>query len=96
LTVPTAILSTAHSDIDDLSEMCKFHDCTHNSEPNCAIQQAICDGVLSIERLESYRKLKKETKYEGLNSKQIETRWVAQTLELILAHRQLGLVLLKR
>ncbi|GAB6153767.1 hypothetical protein JCM17380_25170 [Desulfosporosinus burensis] len=66
-------LSKAFSDIDNLSEMCKFHDCTHNSEPSCAIQQAICDGVLSIERLESYRKLKKETKYEGLNSKQIET-----------------------
>lgn len=66
-------LSKAFSDIDNLSGMCKFHDCTHNSEPSCAIQQAICDGVLSIERLESYRKLKKETKYEGLNSKQIET-----------------------
>ncbi|MPW27359.1 ribosome small subunit-dependent GTPase A [Alkalibaculum sp. M08DMB] len=66
-------LSKSFSDIDELSQSCKFHDCTHTSEPSCAIQQAICDGVLSIERLESFRKLKKETKYEGLNSKQIET-----------------------
>jgi ribosome biogenesis GTPase len=66
-------LSKAFSDIDELSALCKFHDCNHISEPNCAIQKAICDGVLSVERLESYRKLKKETQYEGLNSKQIET-----------------------
>lgn len=36
------------------------------------MQKAIQDGMLSIERLESYRKLKKETKYEGLNSKMVE------------------------
>lgn len=30
------------------------------------------DGLISEERLNSYKKLKKEAKYEGLNSKQIE------------------------
>lgn len=66
-------LSKTFSDIDKLSAMCKFYDCTHTSEPSCAVQQAIYEGSLSVERLESYRKLKKETEYEGLNSKQIET-----------------------
>lgn len=65
-------LSKSFSDIDTLSEMCKFYDCTHTSEPSCAVQQAIRDGALSAERLGNYRKLKKETKYEGLNSRQIE------------------------
>lgn len=31
----------------------KFSEGTHTSEPNCAIQQAIGDGILSVERLES-------------------------------------------
>lgn len=31
----------------------KFSDCTHTSESNYAIQQAIGDGILSVERLES-------------------------------------------
>lgn len=51
----------------------KFSDCTHTSEPNCAIQQAIDDGILSVERLESYRKLKREAEYDVLNSKQVES-----------------------
>lgn len=66
-------LSKAFSDIDSISKKCKFSDCTHTSEPNCAIQRAISDGILSIKRLESYRKLKKEAKYDGLNSKQVES-----------------------
>lgn len=66
-------LSKTFSDIDSISEKCKFSDCTHTSEPSCAIQQAIGDGILSIERLESYRKLKREAKYDGLNSKQVES-----------------------
>lgn len=65
-------LSKAFSDIDQLSAMCKFHDCTHTKEPGCAVRQAIDEGILHIERLESYRKLKKETKYDGLDSRQIE------------------------
>ncbi|MNW67894.1 putative ribosome biogenesis GTPase RsgA [compost metagenome] len=51
---------------------CKFTDCSHQNEPECAVQQAINTGRLSAERLASYNKLKKEAKYAGLNSKQIE------------------------
>src|SRR5690625_1676704 len=65
-------LSKSFADIDELTIKCKFNDCTHTNEPKCAVQQAILDGILSIERLESYLKLKKEIKYEGLNSKMIE------------------------
>ncbi len=52
---------------------CKFHDCTHRKEPNCAVQKAIHAGLLAEERFVSYGKLQKEAQYEGLNSKQIET-----------------------
>ncbi|MEK4031216.1 ribosome small subunit-dependent GTPase A [Pseudobacillus sp. FSL P4-0506] len=72
LGIISADLMKSFSDIDELAYDCKFNDCTHKNEPNCAVQKAIKDGVLSIERLESYWKLKKETKYEGLNSKMIE------------------------
>lgn len=36
------------------------------------MQKAINDGILPAARLESYNKLKKEAKYDGLNSKLIE------------------------
>lgn len=72
LGIISADLTKAFSEIDELAFDCKFNDCTHKNEPNCAVQKAIKDGVLSVERLESYWKLEKEAKYEGLNSRMIE------------------------
>ena len=66
-------LAKAFSDIDDLAARCRFRDCTHTKEPYCAVLEAASDGRLSPERLASYLKLKKEARYEGLNSRQIET-----------------------
>lgn len=73
LGIENADFRKAFTDIDELSQMCKFNDCTHTKEPNCAVKRAIEDGRLSKERLESYFKLKKEANYDGLNSRQIET-----------------------
>jgi ribosome biogenesis GTPase / thiamine phosphate phosphatase len=78
LGIESADLSKTFADIDELSTTCKFHDCTHTNEPNCAVQKAINDGLLPEDRLTNYLKLKKEAKYEGLNSKQIETENLLQ------------------
>lgn len=73
LGIEGADLAKAFADIDALAEQCKFGDCSHQSEPGCAIQKATKDGELTVGRLESYLKIKKEAKYDGLSSKQIET-----------------------
>ncbi|GIP19431.1 putative ribosome biogenesis GTPase RsgA 2 [Paenibacillus montaniterrae] len=73
LGIESADLSKAFVDIDEFASRCKFSDCSHQTEPHCAVQQAILEGKLAAERLASYLKLKKEAKYEGLNSRQIET-----------------------
>ncbi len=65
-------LSKTFIDIDELAEQCKYRNCQHENEPGCVVRKAIEDGVISEERLQSYKKLKKEAKYEGMNSKQIE------------------------
>ncbi|MFO8068423.1 MAG: ribosome small subunit-dependent GTPase A [Alkalibacterium sp.] len=69
----SADLSRTFADIDALSVDCKFNDCSHSSEPGCAVKKAINQGELTEERFASYLKLKKEAKYEGLNAKEIET-----------------------
>ena len=69
----SANLAKTFADIDRLAKECRFLDCTHTVEPGCAVQRAVSGGALPAERLASYHKLKKEAKYEGLNSKQIET-----------------------
>lgn len=56
-------LGQSFSDIEVLAAMCRFHDCSHTSEPGCAVREAIRIGELSIERLQSYQKLKTENRY---------------------------------
>lgn len=67
-------LSKSFSDIDELASLCKFSDCSHTNEPKCAVLEAVKKGELSEKRLLSYRKLKRETEYDGLNSKELEKK----------------------
>jgi len=73
-----ADLDVAFSDIVKLAENCHFSDCIHETEPRCAVKNAITEGKLTEERLESYKKLRKEIEYmvdrEHLNSKQLEKK----------------------
>ena len=50
-------------DIHELEQQCRFRDCTHVSEPNCAVKNAIADGTLSESRFVSFLKLQKELAY---------------------------------
>lgn len=72
LGVESVDLAKTFSDIDRLAEGCRFSDCRHGAEPGCLVRETIASGELSEERLASYLKLKKEAKYDGLNSRQID------------------------
>ncbi|NCB41368.1 MAG: ribosome small subunit-dependent GTPase A [Clostridia bacterium] len=72
--VETVDLERAFSDIDNLAAECRFRDCNHESEPGCMVLKAIEEGVLTQDRLDSYRKLKTEAQYDGLNSREIERK----------------------
>ena len=56
-------LQGAFYDIEMLAKRCRFSDCSHNVESDCAVRAAIARGDLDPERLESYRKLQKELNY---------------------------------
>lgn len=72
LGLESADLARTFEDIEQLAQMCRFKDCTHDKEPGCAVKQAIESGQLSQKRFESYKKLQSEISYEGLNSRQLE------------------------
>jgi len=72
LGVESVNLARTFTDIEELAEHCRFKDCHHENEPDCAVRKALEEGLIEEHRLMSYKKLKKEAKYEGLNSKQIE------------------------
>ena len=56
-------LGEAFEDVEQYLGKCKFSDCNHKTEPGCSIKQALEDGSLSVERWNSYLKLKNEAKY---------------------------------
>jgi ribosome biogenesis GTPase len=53
-------ITATFADIEELAEGCRFRDCSHHSEPGCAVREAVESGELDPERLESYRKLQRE------------------------------------
>jgi len=56
-------MDRSFGDIDALALGCRFSDCSHLTEPGCAIQQAIADGDLDAKRFQGYQKLQKELHY---------------------------------
>jgi ribosome biogenesis GTPase len=56
-------LQETFGDIEALAETCKFHDCQHDTEPGCAVQEAIALGNLDLRRFQSYQKLQREQQW---------------------------------
>jgi ribosome biogenesis GTPase len=53
-------IDEAFEDIVELAAQCRFSDCAHDSEPDCAVRVALEDGTLSSDRWASYQKLQRE------------------------------------
>lgn len=53
-------LDKSFADVEVYFGKCRFRNCTHTSEPGCAIWEAIANQELSPKRWEAYRKLKTE------------------------------------
>lgn len=56
-------LGDAFSELEALASSCRFSDCRHSSEPGCAVSEAIETGELDAARLDSYRRLQRETEW---------------------------------
>ncbi|MBC8210011.1 MAG: ribosome small subunit-dependent GTPase A [Gammaproteobacteria bacterium] len=66
LSVDTGIDET-FSEIVELSQHCKFSDCSHSSEKGCAILAAIEAGELSEKRYNNYLKMKNESAFNEMS-----------------------------
>jgi len=55
-----------------LSQKCRYTDCTHINEPNCAILEALKAGTMDEDKYLNYLKLRKETEFYEMN--QVERR----------------------
>ncbi|WP_041394243.1 ribosome small subunit-dependent GTPase A [Photobacterium profundum] len=58
-------LKETFSEIEALALLCRFNDCSHDQEPNCAVQAAIECGSLDPRRLNNYQKLMRELAFNS-------------------------------
>jgi ribosome biogenesis GTPase len=57
LTDASAGVADLFSDLSDLTHQCKFNDCSHETEPGCAIRAAVAAGDLDPSRVVRWQKL---------------------------------------
>jgi ribosome biogenesis GTPase len=53
----------AFPEIEALAVQCAFRDCSHNAEPDCAVQNARASGQIDDARWRSYLKLRRELRH---------------------------------
>ena len=57
-------MQDSFDDIEELAAKCRFRDCKHEAEPNCAVKQALEDGTLESGRYEGFQKLQRESFFQ--------------------------------
>ncbi len=53
----------AFGDIESFARKCRFKDCSHETEPGCAVQEALANGDLDPGRYRNYMQMKREARY---------------------------------
>lgn len=67
-------LDTTFSDVLEQAERCRFRDCTHGTEPGCAVREAIAAGWLDADRLANYLSMKSEAASLALRQNEAKRR----------------------
>jgi ribosome biogenesis GTPase len=78
------------ADIVALAQDCRFSDCRHESEPGCAVRQAIEAGTLDTERARRWRKLATEEAYnaESLAARRARDRAFGKMVKRIMKDKE--------
>ncbi len=79
-------VGAAFADIEELALACRFTDCSHRTEPDCAVQAALESGELPRDRHHSWVKLQRELRAIAIRTdarlRREETRkWQIRTRE---------------
>jgi ribosome biogenesis GTPase len=55
------------SDITSLASGCRYRDCTHASEPGCAVLEAVKSSEISQDHYENYMKIREESEFHQMS-----------------------------
>jgi len=90
-------VDSAFADIAALAAECRFSDCAHDTEPDCAVQGALETGELDRDRWQSYLKLQRELRAlerrrGSREHRELKRRWRQRARESRQARRYRGIV----
>lgn len=58
-------IDSVFADLVDLAQACRYRDCSHETEPGCAVRAAIAAGEITSERLGRWQKLRLEDQHNS-------------------------------
>ena len=76
-------IEVSFADILQLAQSCRFSNCSHNSEPNCAILAALADHTLDSEHYKNYLKIQNESRHHKKQTSFAEKRRKAKNASRI-------------
>ncbi|MDX6257318.1 MAG: ribosome biosis GTPase / thiamine phosphate phosphatase [Frankiales bacterium] len=53
-------IASTFADVAELAAQCRFRDCSHRTEPGCAVNAAVAEGRLTGDRIDGFVKLQRE------------------------------------
>ncbi|HEX2052768.1 MAG TPA: ribosome small subunit-dependent GTPase A [Actinomycetota bacterium] len=68
LAASTEAVESVFADVEEISALCRFADCSHGSEPGCAVRQAVEEGRVRSDRLEAFLELRREVESQELRA----------------------------
>ena len=79
-------IDEAFADVEALAAGCRFNDCSHATEPGCAVNAALASGELATERYGSWLKLQRELRAIAIRSdarlrREEKRKWQLRTRE---------------
>ncbi len=80
-------LNSAFPEFDELAKSCKYSDCTHTHEAQCAVIEAVNNGAIPEKRYGNYLKMHKELSY--LESRLNESARVVEKKKWKLIHKEI-------
>jgi ribosome biogenesis GTPase len=83
-------VNSTFSEISVLAKQCRFTNCRHDSEPGCAVQEAIARGELKARRLASYQKLMREQAFNSatLAEKRAKDKRFGKMIKSVLSEKK--------
>ena len=67
-------LTSVFPDVEAVIGKCRFRNCRHDTEPGCAIREALANGALSLKRWQNYQALESESSATETKAEMLEKK----------------------